>query len=218
MTSVLIVTPRFHHWPQALASHDALDTPCAVARLSLVEGDTDPNPYVNITGKYERGRQMALELGYDALLCLEDDMIVPPDALARLLAVDADIVYGLTVWRHGRPGWSTRLALTADGQAVNLSDYPDEARARWGTVVDVAGTGTFCTLIRRRVFEALPWRVDPAWPTLCCDWWLSVDAQRLGFRQRADLGCVCGHITREPTPRVLWPDARQARLWRVELL
>ena len=218
MTSVLIVTPRFHHWPQALASHERLETPCAVGRLSLVEGDTAPNPYVNITGKYNRGRQMALELGYDALLCLEDDMIVPPDALTRLLACDADIAYGLTVWRHGKPGWSTRLALGEDGALRNLSDYPDAARALWGKVVDVAGTGTFCTLVRRRVLEALPWRVDAAFPSLCCDWWLSVDAQRAGFSQKADLGVVCGHITREPTARVLWPDATATRLWRVELL
>jgi hypothetical protein len=129
MTSVLIVTPRYHNWPQALASHDALDLPCPVARLSLAEGDTDANPYANITRKYERGRQMALDLGYDAMLCLEDDIIVPRDTLTRLLACDADIAYGLTCWRHGTPVWSARVE--EEGQPLGrvLSETPERARS-----------------------------------------------------------------------------------------
>lgn len=219
MSGVLIVVPRFHHQPRALASHEALVAPCPVAHLSLADGDVHANPYQNITDKYNRGRDMALDLEYEAMLCLEDDMVVPPDALTRLLALDADIAYGLTVWRHGRPGWSARLSLDGAGRVANLSDDPAAARAAWGKVIDVAGVGTFCTLIKRRVLEALPSRLDPQWPSLCCDWWLSVDAQAQGFSQRADLGVVCGHITMEPTPRVLWPAVDSpTRLWRVELL
>lgn len=189
-----------------------------MAHLSLADGDVHANPYQNITDKYNRGRDMALDLEYEAMLCLEDDMVVPPDALTRLLALDADIAYGLTVWRHGRPGWSARLSLDGQGRVANLSDDPEAARAAWGTTMDVAGVGTFCTLIKRRVLEALPFRLDPQWPSLCCDWWLSVDAPAHGFTQRADLGVVCGHITIDPTPRVLWPAVEPSRLWRVELL
>lgn len=217
MTSVLIVTPRYHNWPRALASHDALALPCPVARLSLAEGDTDANPYANITRKYERGRQMALDLGYDAMLCLEDDIIVPPDAIERLLACNADIAYGLVCWRHGTPVWSARVE--EEGQPLGrvLSEMPARARSSWGTVIDVVGVGMACTLIRRNVLEALRFRLEVKHP-VCCDWWLAKDAVRFGFSQRADLGLICGHITPNPTPRVIWPDANEERLWRIARL
>ena len=47
--------------------------------------------------------------GFDALLLVENDMILPPDALLKMAAVDADVVYGLYVNRHG---WRKWLAYT----------------------------------------------------------------------------------------------------------
>ena len=46
-------------------------------------------------------RSMALAGGFDALLLVENDMILPPDALLKMAAVDADVVCGLYVNRHG---------------------------------------------------------------------------------------------------------------------
>ena len=219
---LLVVTPLYHMYPAALESILALDKPCRVDYLMLAADDpfadgTLMGGYRNITHKLNRAREVALRGGHDAMVLLEDDMIVPPDTLTRLLACESDIAYGLTCWRNGKPGWSARMTLTEGGDVVNLSDYPDEARRLAGQVVDVAGVGTFCTLIRRRVFTALPFRLSETLP-VCCDWWTSVDAQRLGFSQRADLGLVCGHITPTPTPRVIWPDAREERLWRIQKL
>jgi len=219
---LLVVTLLFHEYAPALTSILGLKRPCPVDYLMLANDDpftdgTRAGGYLNITHKANRAREIALRGGYDAMVLVEDDMIIPPDALTRLLACDSDIAYGLTCWRHGKPGWSARIRLTESGEVVNLSNDPDWARSLWGQVVDVAGTGTFCTLIRRPVFEALPFRLSETLP-VCCDWWLSVDAQRLGFTQRADLGLVCGHITPSPTPRVIWPDASEDKLWRIQKL
>lgn len=219
---ILAATPLYHEYRPSLSSILAIDTPCAVDYLMLANDDphtdgTLAGNYRNITQKYNHARDIFLCGDYDAMVCLEDDIIVPPDALTRLLAVDADIVYGLVCWRHGKPVWSARVA--EEGQPLGrvLSERPDQARASWGQVIDVVGVGMACALIRRPVLERLAFRLEED-AAVCCDWWLAVDAAQEGFRQRADLGLICGHITNEPTTRVLWPDAREERLWRVERL
>jgi len=40
-----------------------------------------------------------LDQGFDALLTIEHDMVIPPDALLKLLDTKADVVYGLYVFR-----------------------------------------------------------------------------------------------------------------------
>jgi hypothetical protein len=77
--------------------------------------------------------------------------------------------------------------------------------------------GMACTLIRRHVLERLAFRLQPD-AVECCDWWLARDARAAGWSQRADLGLVCGHISPTPSPRVLWPDKDEPRLWRVSRL
>jgi len=219
----LVVTALWHRYPQSLSSILAVmpgDGPLDFLMLANDDPHQGEGPmggYRNLTRKLNHARSVCLAGDYGQMLLVEDDMIVPPDALTRLTAARADVAYGLTCWRHGKPGWSARLSLDRAGNVVNLSDRPGLARAAWGRVLDVAGVGTFCTLIQRRVMERLAFRLDDALP-VCCDWWLAVDCERHGFSQRADLGVVCGHIAPEPTPRVIWPDAIERRLWRVECL
>lgn len=218
----LVVTALWHRWPQSLASILALESDGPLDFLMLANddphmGEGPMSGYRNLCGKLNHARDVALAGDFDQMLLVEDDMIVPKDALTRLTAADADVAYGLTCWRHGKPGWSARLSLKGNGDVANLSDRPDLARAAWGKVMDVAGVGTFCTLIQRRVMERMAFRLSDSLP-VCCDWWLAVDCQRYGLTQRADLGVVCGHIKPDPTPRVIWPDAEERRLWRVELL
>lgn len=55
----------------------------------------------NVQLNYEKARQVVLSQGYDALLCVENDMILPPDALRKLVETDAPVVSGLYVLRHG---------------------------------------------------------------------------------------------------------------------
>ena len=218
----LVVTALWHRYPQSLESILAV-APVGGPLDYLMLAHDDPyhgdamSGYKNLTRKLNHARDVFLTSDAEQMLLVEDDMIVPPDALASLMEADADVAYGLTCWRHGKPGWSARLRLDGHGIVANLSDHPDRARAMWGHVIDVAGVGTFCTLIQRRVMEALAFRLDASLP-VCCDWWLAVDCQRYDFTQRADLGVVCGHITPDPTPRVIWPDAKERRLWRMESL
>jgi hypothetical protein len=141
---------------------------------------------------------MALELGFDALMLIDDDQILPPDALERLIACDADIAYGLTVLRKQPNVWSAALTLGEPNTHVwlNHPDHAVYARRIFGQVIDCAGLGSFCTLIKRRVLEAAPFERRGVHAV---DWYTACDAQRLGFTQRCDTGLLCGHVTDEGT-------------------
>lgn len=172
----------------------------------FMRGGEDPNKgkVENVSIKYRMGQDVFLRGDYDAMLTVEQDMVLPPNALWRLSRVQADIVYGLYCFRNGTPIWNVFAELDeGHGQSV-FQVNPRIAKRGWGQVIDCVGLGLGCTLIRRHVLETIEFRYsDP----FCCDWMLALDAQRAGFSQKADLGTVCGHIN---PPDILWP-ARDTR-------
>lgn len=209
--NILAVLPKQRAIPAAEASVAALDWP-GLDLLTLAGGDapgTDVDTrWANITAKLIRARAMALAGGYDALLCLDDDQVYPPDLVRRLAACldrSADVAYGLTVWRNPPHRWSAILDAPADGDdqsRMAILDAVPERRTLWGQVVPVAGCGTFGTLIARAVLEAMPFRRAGMH---CADWYFAQDARRLGFRQVVDTGASIGHVNLD-LGAVLWPD------------
>lgn len=161
--------------------------------------------YPDLTAKYNRGRQMTLDGGYDAMLTVESDMILPPLTLERLSRVDADVAYGLYVSRHGSHKWLAFDHITgAPYTGASLSDVPEEAVLAWGNVRETAGVGLGCTLIHRRVLEKISFRCPDI--KVANDWIFSLDCKANGFIQAHDCGVVCGHIQGAPDPKIFWPD------------
>lgn len=156
--------------------------------------------------KHNEARHIVLDGGYDALLHVDADMVVPMDALERLCAVDADVVYGLYVSRKTPERW---LCWVEPTTVITDTVMPD---THWGKVVHSYGAGMGCTLIRRHVLERLAFRTDG---TLASDWWFAQDCTNYGYRQAHDLGCICGHIDHD---RVLWPDIAAPNLYEVTKL
>lgn len=206
--------------PKALASILAIHW---MEPLDIVLGRADsykwpdrPLAYADITRKYNQAREMMLRGGYDALLTVESDMIIPPLALERLSRVEADIVYALYVSRHGARPWLAFSRITGNGKytGASFSKSPELCKAAWGSVVDSAGLGLGCTLIHRRVLEQIEFRCPDG--QVANDWHFALDATAAGFRQVHDCGTVCGHIDDDiayyPTEdggwraeEVLWP-------------
>jgi hypothetical protein len=163
----------------------------------------------DITAKYRRAFDMVKAGGYDALLTVEADMLIPQHALLRMAAVDADVVYGLYVSRRGKHDWLACKALS-ENDWLPYSRLPEQAREDWGAVVETAGVGLGCTLIRRNVIDAVEFRQD--------DRRLALDIRAAGFTQAHDLGVVCGHVELFPDPVVYWPDPDQPTMYRTERL
>ena len=215
---ILVATPvmRGELYKRSWLSWYAMDWDHQVDYFQMIGGDHDPLPYDNVTRKYNDARRTLLAGNYDALMTIESDTIVPKDALRRLVAVDADVAYGLYAFRHGFPTWSAFTVVRKD-KGLPISIEPEKARAAWGKVIDVEGVGNGCTLIRRHVMEALEFKWSPG-EFGCCDWHLSLDCQEKGFTQKCDLGLVCGHIGITPVYRIIWPDPDAKGLYRTQLL
>lgn len=156
----------------------------------------------NILHNYRKGRRLALEGGYDAMLCVESDIIPPADALTRLLAIEGDVVHGTYMFRSGEPVINVaRYAQTPGCPDVSLRYHPGVLRAQWGKPIRCTGLGLGCTLIHRRVLERVDFRLAEEGGH--CDWAFACDALSAGFSLWADLGLLCGH--KRPDGVILWP-------------
>lgn len=203
--------PRLH--PLTAASIDNLVWPT----MPIVYGRNDrPNrmgKYADIVDKHNEARRLVLDGGYDALFLVEADMIIPPDALSKLVALDVPVAYGLYVMRYAPYHW---LAFTRlSGYEVEFVGEQPELAAQWfGNVVITQGAGMGCTLIRRDVLETLAFRNDPL-GVVADDWTFALDCIAYGVPQVHHCGVVCGHIDGGV---VLWPDVDAPKLVRREQL
>jgi hypothetical protein len=181
--------------------HGTLDT------LYMYTGD-DTAHYSDLATKLNQAARVAMMNGYEALCVVEYDMIVPADALAKLAAVDADIVYGVYCARASTSHqWLVAKELTAT--AAKWMPKADLI-AGWGGVIESAGIGTGCTLIKRDALNGIIFESGQ----FASDWYLAVEAKRLGYRQAHHLGVVCGHILDDVS--AVWPDPEQASMYRID--
>jgi hypothetical protein len=193
----------------------------------------------NVAYQHNKARDILLNGDYDALLSFEADMIIPADAIRGLIDCEADIAYGLYVWRHNLKRWSAYHDLGLFG-GRSFSLKRELAQSAWGTIQDVAGLGMGCTLIKRHVLEKLEFRLldgreDWLSPRIVeagerlgrsinprrdmrdmvhDDWLLALEADHYGFSQRCNFNVICGHV--ESDGRVLWPNIVAPEMFHVE--
>jgi len=157
----------------------------------------------NIIYNYRKLQAVFLSGGYDALWVVEDDVLPPPTALEQLLAVGADIAYGVYCFRRGIPVINIMHPRTRDpmaGQGAAWARLVEQ-----GAIVDCNGLGLGCTLIQRHVLERFPFRTETGGGDV--DTCLANDAAAAGLTQKAHLGVLCGH--RDSLTSVLWPTTRR---------
>lgn len=195
---------RIYQYPAATESILGLRYHKQVDYFMPSGGDTGLD---SIWRKYEEARRVALIGGYDALLCAESDMVLPPDTLEKMQYIDADIIYGLYTFRNAPHQWNVCTYLDRFTFKF-LSDNVDKAREAWGKVIRCAGVGQGCTLIRRNVLESVPFRYAP---TAGVDHLHALEAAEQGFSQVCDTTIICGHITHDG---VLYPT-NEGDLWRI---
>lgn len=206
---ILVFCPTYKLHNSTLAIHP--ETQRSIDALDHGEHEVivviRPDPHENKTGnvlkQYQWARAHVLDNGFDALLTIEHDMIVPHDALTKLADTPAPVVYGLYMFRHASPTLNAFRAVQAPAMDQTLTMFPDELkRARAAIAWPVSGLGFGCTLIHREVLERIEMRSPNGgyYP----DGGLANDCQRLGIKQIARFDVECGHICDDG--HVLWPD------------
>jgi hypothetical protein len=144
--------------------------------------------------------QKLLELGWEYLFFLDDDVICPPDTIPRLISHRLPIVSGL-YYRRMMPLVPVMLRNSPEGPQW-VSSYPEKSLIE----VDLVGAG--CLLIHRSVLENLPplsnrcrwfqWQCDRTDLQLLDrtseDFTFMVHAKNHGYKIYVDTGIQCKHL------------------------
>ena len=149
---------------------------------------------------------MSLAEGYDWLLMVDADILLPTDALANLLEHDVDVCMGWYLNRHEH-GDAKRTCLYGLGHGWNYyeADKLREKRDGGTYTLKVKGGGLGCCLVRTQVFDAMrfPWFV---WSDVSFDRRTGdvrsngedidfcVRCENSGIPIYADTRVECGHI------------------------
>ena len=161
----------------------------------------------NTLHQYRYARQRILDGNYDYLFIIEHDMIIPEDALVKMLATDADVVYGLYLFRQGKPLLNAARAVNSKWPDMSLTNFPEIVKkAREQGWIEVSGGGFGCTLIRRKVLETFEMRRNETVGSPCPDMPFAADCLRHGFKQICRFDVICGHI--KPNGDILIPFER----------
>lgn len=218
----LVVTLAYRRLGQAIVSQmKAMDN--YAKRLDQLTLYGTPNPsahaFQTVTDKYIEAQNYFLQGDWDTFIAVEDDMVLPIDSFARIEKglTDCDVLYGVYVLRN----MANASMLNAyaelgetEGESI-VHDAPELAKEMLsnGSLYESAGVGMGLTAIKRHVMEAIPFERRDKY---CNDWYFAVDCQKYGFKQMHDFGLQVGHMSLEPSPRILWPDAKT--ICRIEYL
>jgi FkbM family methyltransferase len=143
-------------------------------------------------------RNLIAEWGkrYDYLFCVDSDIVLPNDALARLIAADKDVVSGLYIQR--KPGHHI-LEIYEDAPNGGTQNAKWENLKGRG-LVEIAGCGFGCVLVKGDVLRTMPYphfvyksALDHA-HTFSEDVYFCLEARKHGFKIWADTSLLCEHI------------------------
>ena len=208
---VLCFTPVYRLEPETVTALFALEWEGALSFLLQRDPAGRPDGIENHWRQYARGRETFLRGPYDALLVVESDIIVPPDALARLAALDCDVAYGVYVFRNKTsrvvnvferyPDSGGKPARNA-GESLTVRGLWAEAQQRG--VVPCSGGGLGIILIKRHVLEAVPFErpTPPDGRTFCDTPWTQAVYQA-GYKMLDDTAVLCGH--KDTDGEIFWP-------------
>lgn len=134
---------------------------------------------------------------YDYLFSVDSDIVVPSDALTKMLAADKDIISGLYIQRI--PNTHT-VEVYMDNNQGGFVHIPYQQLKPINGVVEVAACGMGCALIKSTVFKSIDYPHFVYRSALNHDHTFSEDvffcqrARQHGFRIWADTTIQCDHI------------------------
>ena len=175
------------------------DTFKSIANLTVPKGYSVDFEYFlgsNIEQQRNDISEFALKHGYDYLFSVDSDIVLPQDALAKMLSHDKDMVTGMYIQRI--PGTHT-LEVYRVTPGNGRGQIPYELLKDRG-LVEVAGCGFGCVLTKRRVLEGVP---QPHFvyhealnhnATLSEDVYFCMKATNTGYSIWCDTDIKCDHV------------------------
>ena len=166
--------------------------------------------HANVLHQYQRGRETFLNGRYGAMLIIEHDIIPPADTLTKLAALEADLAYGVYMFRGKMPVvnvmnryYQWPQASRNVGESLSLHPELWEKALSEGQT-ECSGAGLGCVLIQRKVLEEMPFEPPVDRGYFDNEWLYKV--HRAGYKMMADMSVLCGHKSADG--QVLWPSAR----------
>ncbi len=134
----------------------------------------------NIVYKMETAKRIATNEGYDYLFNVEDDNIIPPNALLDLLTSGKDLISGIYRYRPSKKPNSPLMA-----EAITKANFADSDLDKGVLPAHLIPWG--CTLFARNVFMKMPFTVglDGDYITEC---------EKKGIKRWVNMGVKVGHI------------------------
>ncbi len=141
----------------------------------------------NIIAKY------AQENGFDYILWVDSDMIIPRNTLTRLLSHDKDVVSGVYSYK------------VLNNDEVVAKKFMDEERTDYGNLkikaiqnssglIEVDGFGFGCVLTKVDIFDKIPFPWFIYTQDMGEDIYFCRKAQNEGYDLWLDTDVICGHI------------------------
>jgi FkbM family methyltransferase len=134
-------------------------------------------------------------VAYDYLFCVDSDIVVPKDALVKMLKADKDIISGLYIQRiPDRQILEIYLQAPFGATNANFDDVKNSG------IIEIAACGMGCCLINSNVIRRMEYphfvyksAIDHA-HTFSEDIYFCFKARELGFTVWADTSIRCDHI------------------------
>lgn len=141
--------------------------------------------------------KLVLDGGYDYVLMVDSDVIIPEDTIDRFLDSPVDICYGLCPRKNTRDRKTTAYKIGSPDY-TNAYSYDELYLSR----IEVKGSGAACAFIKADVFRKLkyPWFQYVSYENgtfLSEDLYFCTEAQKAGYIMWADTRIRCGHLTRD---------------------
>lgn len=206
---ISIPATKTSHLPIQKLALDAIRKAGEGYTYDLDVGAANELGWGSVVGEFNRVVDKVLAEGYDYVLIVESDVIIPPNAISHLLSCDTDVAEGVVKF-HRYPdnpaldemykeAVNVGLFLPVDPNCPNpfnsvglyMKDVEGKVLSFKDTPNLMAGTG--CNLIKRCVFErGIRWHCDLNYATYDVYFWR--DIAEAGLSASVDGFVVCDHL------------------------
>lgn len=215
LSKILIAIPTFENiFPDTYKSVWDLDRGGHTAEFEFVRG------YDCATAR-NRIAALSVDGGYDYVLMVDNDVVLPKDALTNLMDEPVDVCLGWYAHRGADNLYSGRVSIckylnelgfphfTYPLEAEYTAEEMRELQAKGGKKIRIHGGGMGCALIKVELFRQLeyPWYdwvnyEDRSIGMLSEDLFFCEKCKQAGIPVYTDARVGCGHMMR----RVQWPE------------